>query len=107
MHILLIIIIFYDFNNNELAGFDITEYCLKPLANNYSMLGDYSTAGNIVKNYLFIAEKEKNTEQIISALINLAIVYHDTGKSTEAIKLLDEALTLKPLTAKQKGLIYS
>lgn len=95
------------FNKHALTGFDITEYCLKPLANNYSMLGDYSTAGNIVKSYLFIAEKEKNTDQIISALINLAIIYHDTGKPIEAIKLLNEALTLKPVTSKQKGLIYS
>ncbi len=94
------------FNKHSVTGFDIIEYCLKPLANNYSMLGDYSSAGNIIKNYLFVAEKENNTQQIISALINLAIVYHDTGKHAEAIKLLQEALTLKA-TPNQKGLIYS
>jgi CHAT domain-containing protein len=95
------------FDNAHLIDFDITEYCLKPLANNYSMLGDYSSAGNIVKHYLFLAEKEKNNEQILSGLINLAIVYHDTGKPSEAISLLQQALEIKNRNTEKTGLVYA
>ncbi len=74
--------------DDSLSGYDIIEYCLKPLGNTYSMLGDYSHAGNIVKSYLALAEREQNTAHILGALINLAIIYHDTGRYDEAIALL-------------------
>ncbi len=74
--------------DDSLSGYDIIEYCLKPLGNTYSMLGDYSHAGNIVKSYLALAEREQNTAHILGALINLAIIYHDTGRYGEAIALL-------------------
>jgi CHAT domain-containing protein/tetratricopeptide (TPR) repeat protein len=95
------------FDNNHLNGFDVIEYCLKPLANNYSMLGDYSSAGNIVKNYLFLSQQQKDNEQILSALINLAIIFHDTGKSSEAVDLLQQALALKSSSLEKVGLIYA
>jgi CHAT domain-containing protein len=95
------------FNSQRLSGFDIVEYCLKPLATNYSMLGDYSSAGNIVKNYLFQAEREKNQEHLFSGFVNLSIIYHETGNYTDAIKLLEEAVRLKNLSPEKKGLIYS
>jgi CHAT domain-containing protein len=95
------------FESHRLHDFDITEYCLKPLANNYSILGDYSSAGNIIKQYLFLAEKEKNNEQIISALINLAVVFHDTGKPSEAIDLLQQALRIKISDVRKTALVHA
>src|SRR5690606_3930468 len=41
------------FEGHQRSNFDIIEYCLKPLGNNYSMLGDYTSAENIIKRYLF------------------------------------------------------
>jgi CHAT domain-containing protein len=94
------------FTRHALTGFDIIEYCLKPLGNNYSMLGDYASAANIVKGYLYLAEQQGNGEQRIAACINLSIVYHDTGKYQQAILLLQQALTLSPVPAEKKMLMY-
>lgn len=95
------------YSQHNLTGFDITEYCLKPLGNSYSMLGDYQSAANIIKQYLFRAEQEKNAQHLVSAIINLSIVYHDTGRQEEAIGLLKNALGTKDLAASKKGAICS
>ena len=94
------------FTSQALTDFDIIEYCLKPLGNNYSMLGDYTSAANIVKGYLYLAEQKRNDKQRIPAYINLSIIYHDTGKYQQAILLLQQALTMSPLPAEKKMLIY-
>jgi CHAT domain-containing protein/tetratricopeptide (TPR) repeat protein len=95
------------YEEQQLTGFDIIEYCLKPLGNNYSMLGDYQSAANIIRNYLFIAQKESNSPQVMSALINLSIVYQNTGRYEDAIGLLTRALDAKGIRDGKKGLIYS
>lgn len=89
------------------AGVDIIEYCLKPLGNNYSMLGDYQSAANVIKNYLFIAEKENHVPHVIAALINLSVVYHDTGRQAEAIELLKKGLDVNGIEDLKKGILYS
>lgn len=89
----------FDFND-----FDIIEYCLKPLGNAYSMLGDYVSAESIIKSYLLKAQKKGLKDQQTSALINLSIVYHDTGKSREAIDVLN---TATKTDTEKAGLIYS
>ncbi|MBL6447041.1 CHAT domain-containing protein [Fulvivirga sp. 29W222] len=85
-------------------GFDIIEYCLKPLGNAYSILGDYASAESIIKSYLLEAQKKGLRDQQVSALINLSIVYHDTGKNKEAIEVLSTARNSSPGKA---GLVYS
>lgn len=95
------------FQDHKLAAFDIIEYCLKPLGNNYSMLGDYTSAENIIRNYLFLAEQEKNYEHIAGAVINLSIVYHDTGHHRAAIDILSSILNRKEIPDDKKGLIYA
>jgi CHAT domain-containing protein len=94
------------FSTQALTDFDIVEYCLKPLGNSYSMLGDYTSAANIVKGYLYLSEQQGNIEQRVAAYINLSIIYHDTGKYQQAIQLLQQALTMVPLPAEKKILIY-
>lgn len=84
--------------------FDIIEYCLKPLGNAYSMLGDYTSAESIIKSYLLKAQSTGVIEQQVAALINLSIVYHDTGRSSKAIDILKEAASSETDKA---GLIYS
>jgi CHAT domain-containing protein len=95
------------YNDHHLSGFDIIEYCLKPLGNNYSMLGDYNSAANIIRDYLFLAEQQHNTNHIVSALINLAVVYHNTGRQAEAIQLLNKTLTIRQMENAKKGIVYS
>lgn len=101
------------FADSALTGYDITEYCLKPLGNTYSMLGDYANAESVVKNYLLLAERDQNVAHILGALINLAIVYHDTGRYDEAIALLRQGMAVqadaeKPQAYRDKlGLLYA
>ena len=42
------------FEIQKLKNYDIIEYCLKPLGNLYTMLGDYDHAENTIKQYYFI-----------------------------------------------------
>lgn len=95
------------YTDHKLEGFDIIEYCLKPLGNNYSKLGDYQSAANIIRHYLFLSEKEGNTTQLVSAFINLSVVYHDTGRQEEAIDLLKSALEIKDIQELKRGIICS
>jgi CHAT domain-containing protein len=95
------------YSNHSLTGFDIIEYCLKPLGNNYSMLGDYQSAANVIRHYMFIAEKQQNLAHLLSAFINLSIVYHDTGEQEQAVALLQRALELRGIHASKKAVLYS
>ena len=73
----------------KLKDYDIIEYCLKPLGNLYTIVGDYDSAENTIKQYYFIAETEKNQSQKIAAILNLSNVYQSSGKISMAIELLE------------------
>ena len=89
------------FNTYKLTNYDIVEYCLKPLGNLYTQIGDFENAENTIKNYLFIV----NENQKISAIQNLAVVYYSSGKNKEAVQLLENELNIKTLSATQKGIL--
>lgn len=78
------------FDKNKLSNYDIVEYCLKPLGTLYTKSGNFTLAENIIKKYIFIAEKENNQATIISGYINLSIVYKSIGKYQTAIDLLQK-----------------
>ncbi|MFM9826467.1 MAG: hypothetical protein ACKVOD_10105, partial [Flavobacterium sp.] len=63
------------FQKNKLSNYDITEYCLKPLGNLYTIIGDYDNAENTIKQYYFIANTQRNEQHKIAAIINLSNVY--------------------------------
>lgn len=93
------------FQQYDFKDFDIIEYCLKPLGNVYSMLGDYTSAENTIKSYLLRAQEQGSKEHITSAFINLSVVYHDTGQYEKAIEILQQAVDSG--VAGKKGLVYS
>ena len=95
------------FQKNKLANYDITEYCLKPLGNLYTIIGDYNSAENTIKQYFFIANINGNQEQKISAILNLSNVYQSSGKSDLAIILLEITIENEKLTAIQKGILLN
>ena len=95
------------FQKNKLANYDITEYCLKPLGNLYTIIGDYNSAENTIKQYFFIANINGNQEQKISAILNLSNVYQSSGKSDLAIILLEKTIENEKLTAIQKGILLN
>jgi len=92
----------YYFQKNTVENYDIITYCLKPLANNYTRLGDYQRAEALYKFTLETALKTNNQKAIIGTYLNLSILFQSTNKNNEAIVLLEKALKTKQLKAKQK-----
>lgn len=99
------------YEKNKLSGYDIIEYCLKPLGNLYTTIGDYDNAENTIKQYFYIASHEKKSSESaqheVAAILNLSNVYQNTGKIDEAISLLEKAVLSGKLTTNQKGKLRS
>ncbi len=97
----------YDiYKNYQITNYNIIEFCLKPLANNYTRLGDLDRAKDILKISIEKAQKENNTKQIIAGYSNLSTVFRTKGNYKEAINYLNFALDLA--SEKQiKARIYS
>ncbi len=95
------------FQKNRLSNYDIVEFCLKPLGNLYTMTGDYTSAENTIKQYLFLAVKNNNSEQKIGAIINLAAVYKSIGKNEEAVALLENGYTTEKISVEKKAILLS
>jgi len=91
----------------QLSEYDIVEYCLKPLGNLYTIIGDYDNAENTIKHYYFIANQEKNENNTIAAVLNLSIVYQNSGKNILAINLLENTLKSTKLSSIQKGNLWN
>lgn len=89
------------FDKNKLSNYDIVEYCLKPLGTLYTKSGNFTLAENIIKKYIFMAEKENNQATIISGYINLSIVYKSIGKHQTAIDLLQKVSKNKSVSSLQ------
>ncbi len=94
------------FVENSLSNYDIVEYCLKPLGELYTIVGNYSSAENVIRQYLIIAEKENNQTLITSASINLSVVYHNIGSYNRAVEILEQALN-NNTSVEQKELIFN
>lgn len=89
------------FETNQLNDYDITEFCLKPLGNLYTITGAFTNAETTIKQYLFLAEKNNDQGQEIAGILNLSVVYHNTGNYTTAIGILQKGLGKSELTTAQ------
>ena len=94
------------YNKNKLSKYKITEFCLKPLGNLYTIIGDYEAAENTIKDYYYIANTENDNDQKYAAILNLSNVYQSSGRKNEAIVLLEKTLNSEKLTAFQKGNLF-
>ena len=95
------------YQKHKLSNYDITEYCLKPLGNLYTIIGDYDNAENTIKQYYFIANAEKNQAQKTAAILNLSNVYQNTGRVNEAIDLIEKTIKTEKLSSIQKGTLLN
>ena len=95
------------FEKNNLSNYNIVENCLKPLGNLYTQIGDFDNAENIIKQYFFISEKQKNQEQKIAAILNLSNVYQSSGRASVAIQLLENSIKTEKLSDFKKGIFYN
>ncbi len=87
---------------SKLSDFDIIESCLIPLGNLYTKTGDYTNAENIIKQYIFLAEKNNHIKHQVSGAINLAILYQTIGKHETALKLTSNYLNKQNISKHQK-----
>jgi len=93
------------FNKYELyalSDFDIIESCMKPLGNLYIQTGDFTNAESIIKQYIFLAQKNKKAKHQISGAINLAKLYQSLGKHETVLKLTSNYINNPNCTAQQK-----
>ncbi|OXA77956.1 CHAT domain-containing protein [Flavobacterium aquidurense] len=99
------------YQKKKLSNYDIIEFCLKPLGNLYTVLGDYDSAENTIKQYFFIVNTTKNypdaQQQKFAAILNLSNVYQSSGKITFAIELLENTLKTEKLSNVQKGILLN
>jgi CHAT domain-containing protein len=95
------------YQKNKLSNYDIIEFCLKPLGNLYTIIGDYDNAENTIKQYYFIANQQKNEPQKVAAILNLSNVYQNTGNVYKAIYLIEKTLQTEKLTPSQKGVLLN
>jgi CHAT domain-containing protein/Flp pilus assembly protein TadD len=94
------------YQNNNINDYSIISYCLKPLANNYTRIGDYKRAEELFKYTISLAKKHGNLDEVIASYLNLSIKYQSIGKINRAIFLINQAIELKPKT-EQLALLYS
>lgn len=95
------------FQKNKLFNYDITESCLKPLGNLYTIIGDYENAENVIKQYYFIANLENNQQQKFASILNLSNVYQYSGKHLDAINFLEKTIASEKLSNTQKGMLWN
>jgi CHAT domain-containing protein len=72
------------FYKHKLPDFDVVEYVLKPLSNNYTRLGDYERAIFIQQKAIGQLNPVSDADKIAAIYSNMAIAYYDTGNYTQA-----------------------
>ncbi|WP_044400449.1 CHAT domain-containing protein [Lacinutrix sp. Hel_I_90] len=90
------------YKKQSILEFDIVEYCLINLGILYHRTNNYTNAENIIKQYLFIAEKNKNVSQQIKGAKNLANLYQKLGKHQSAITIINNALKTKGISPSKR-----
>ncbi len=84
------------FQEYGLTDYDIVEFCLKPMGNLYTIIGDYEQAENHIKHYFLIAEQKQDVVLKTAAVINLSVVYHSTGRHQTAISMIEDLINKHP-----------
>ncbi|WP_372820357.1 CHAT domain-containing protein [Pedobacter sp.] len=91
---------FVYYKKNKVASYDIVEYTLKPLSNNYTRLGDYERALFLQQKAVnFLIQTKDKPENIAAVYSNMAISYRSMGNFSDAEKSIKAGLALvKPST---------
>ncbi len=80
---------------NKISSYEIVDYTLKPLSNNYTRLGDYERALYMQRlSVKFLIQTKDTPENIASMYSNIAISYRSMGKLSEAEKNIAAGLNL-------------
>jgi CHAT domain-containing protein len=87
--------------------YNIVDFCLIPLGILYNKIGDHTSAENIIKTYIAIAEKDNNHTQRAAGAVNLSRLYQTIGRHQLAIDITNYGLAIKQASAKQKSKLKS
>jgi tetratricopeptide (TPR) repeat protein len=82
----------YNFWTDNKLNTEITDYVLKPWANNYTRLGDYEKALFIQQKILDFALRDHNDDLAASAYNNMAISYRSVGDYERAEAFIQNGL---------------
>ncbi len=85
------------YNQHKILNYDIVEYTLKPLSNNYTRLGDYEKAIFLQQKAInILAQQQADVNQTVAMYSNMAISYRAMGELVLAEETIEKALALKP-----------
>lgn len=83
------------YNKFKLANFEIIEYVIKPLSNNYTRLGDYEKAVHLQKKTINFLELTKGNPREIAAMYgNMAISFRSMSNYKDAKSCVETGLKL-------------
>ncbi len=92
----------------QVKEYDIVEYVLKPLSNNYTRLGDYDRALYLQEKSLqFLLTHKENSSSIAGVYSNMAISYRVVGETTKALESVRKGLNLTALEAQASVQLYN
>ncbi len=92
----------YYHDTNRISGYNLLDYCLKPLGNNYTRLGDFKRAEEIMLRSIQSIDSNSKPAEKAAVMGNLSIVYHTLGKYDEAIAMLNKALQTGSISVAQQ-----
>ncbi|MCD0488147.1 CHAT domain-containing protein [Pedobacter sp. MC2016-14] len=82
------------FYQHKLKNFDVVEYVLKPLSNNYTRLGDYERSIFIHTKALAQLNPVSQGDEMASIYSNMAICYHSMGNYLNAEACIEKGRNL-------------
>ncbi|MDQ7949196.1 MAG: CHAT domain-containing tetratricopeptide repeat protein, partial [Pedobacter sp.] len=92
----------------KISNYEIVEYTLKPLSNNYTRLGDYERALYLQQLSLnFLIRTNDLPEHIAGAYSNLAISYRSMSNIPEAENCVKKGLRLVASNSQTQLLLYN
>ena len=85
------------FQQHQILSYDIVEYTLKPLSNNYTRLGDYERALYLQKQSIdFQRAYNEDPSKMANIYGNMAISYRSMSRLADAHQAIQSGFDLKP-----------
>ncbi len=85
------------FQKHQILEYNIVEYTLKPLSNNYTRLGDYERALYLQQQSINLQQQyQADPNQLASLYCNMAISFRSMSRLPDARKAIRNGLALKP-----------
>ncbi len=85
------------FQQHQILSYDVVEYVLKPLSNNYTRLGDYERALYLQKQSIdFQRAYSENPSKMANIYCNMAISYRSMSRLANAHQAIQSGFDLKP-----------